>query len=89
MNQGTWNYGSRHLRGIYRDRENGWVFGVCAGVADRYNFRLGTIRVIAIICLLLFFWFTVAVYFAAVVLISEKPLVYAGNNTEDKFWRGV
>lgn len=87
MNRDTWNYGSRHLRGFYRDRENGWVFGVCAGIADRFNFRLGTIRVIAIICLLLFFWLTVAAYFAAVILINEKPLVYAGHHTEDKFWR--
>lgn len=87
MNRDSWDYDFRHFRGFYRDRENGWIFGVCAGIADRFNFRLGTIRVIAIISLLLFFWLTIAVYFAAVILINDKPLVYAGNNTEERFWR--
>lgn len=89
MKRDSWNFDYRHLRGFYRDRENSWVFGVCAGIAERFNFRLGTVRVIAIISLLLFFWLTVAVYFAAVILINEKPLVYGGQNTEDRFWRGA
>ena len=55
MSRGTWNIDYGPLRGFYRDRENGWVFGVCAGLADRFNFRVGTVRVIAIISLLLFF----------------------------------
>ena len=54
MSRGTWNIDTERLRGFYRDRENGWVFGVCAGLADRFNFRVGTVRVIAIISLYLF-----------------------------------
>lgn len=88
MNQNTWNFDYRHMRGFYRDRENGWIFGVCAGIADRFNFRLGTVRVVAAVSLLCFFWLSVMVYFAAVLLINEKPLVYAGHNSEDRFWRG-
>ena len=60
MSRGTWNIDYGRLRGFYRDRENGWVFGVCAGLADRFNFRVGTVRVIAIISLLLFFGLTAA-----------------------------
>jgi phage shock protein C len=74
------------MRGFYRDRENGWVFGVCAGIADRFNFRVGTVRVIAIISLLLFFWLTAALYLGATVLIREKPLVHSGSNSENAFW---
>jgi phage shock protein PspC (stress-responsive transcriptional regulator) len=55
MNRDTWNIDFGPLRGLYRDRENGWIFGVCAGVADRFNFRTGTVRLIAIISLVLFF----------------------------------
>ena len=55
------------LRGFYRDRENGWIFGVCAGIANFGNFRTGTIRLIAVVCLLLFFWPTVLMYAAAVL----------------------
>lgn len=87
MSQRTWNSDHGPVRGFYRDRENGWVFGVCAGVADRFNLNLGAVRIIAIISLFLFFWLTAAIYLAATVLISEKPLVYSGRDSEYEFWR--
>lgn len=86
MGRESWNLDHGPLRGFYRDRENSWVFGVCAGIADRFNFRVGTVRVIAIISLLLFFWLTAALYLGATVLIKEKPLVYAGSKSENEFW---
>ena len=87
MSRKTWDNNFGSLRGFYRDRENGWVFGVCAGIADRFNFRLAAVRAIAVVSLLLFFWFTAALYLAATLLIREKPLVYAGNRNEYDFWR--
>lgn len=87
MSRDTWNIDYGRMHGFYRDRENGWVFGVCAGIADRFNFRVGTVRVLAIISLLLFFWLTAAIYLGATVLIREKPLVYSGRYAEDDFWR--
>lgn len=86
MSRESWNVDYGTLRGFYRDRENGWIFGVCAGVADRFNFRVGTVRVIAIISLLLFFWLTAALYLGATVLIKEKPLVFSGRRGENEFW---
>ena len=79
------DYGFR--RGLYRDRENGWIFGVCAGIADRFNLRLFAVRLVAAISLLVFFWATVLVYILATVLIREKPLMYAGRVSEHEFWR--
>ena len=87
MKQNTWNIDYGPLRGFYRDRENAWIFGVCAGIADRFNFRLSTVRIIAVISLVLFFWLTAAVYIAATLLIREKPLVYSGRQSEYEFWR--
>lgn len=87
MSQRAWNSDHGPLRGFYRDRENGWIFGVCAGIADRFNLNLGTVRVIAVICLLLFFWITAAIYLFATVLIREKPLIYSGREDEYEFWR--
>lgn len=87
MTRGTWNLDHGPLRGLYRDRENGWIFGVCAGIADFGNFRSGTVRLITVICLLLFFWPTVLVYFGAVLLFREKPLIYSGRRHEYDFWR--
>ena len=87
MSRPTWNIDHGPLRGFYRDRENGWIFGVCAGIADRFNFHVGTVRVIAVISLLLFFWLTAGLYMVATILIREKPLVYAGRRSEYEFWR--
>ncbi|MDH4072260.1 MAG: PspC domain-containing protein [Gammaproteobacteria bacterium] len=75
------------LQGLYRDRENGWVFGVCAGLAERFNFRTGMVRVIAIACLIVFFWPAVLAYIGATLLLRTKPLVYAGRIREYEFWR--
>lgn len=87
MSRDTWNTDYGPLRGFYRDRENGWIFGVCAGIADRYNLNVGAIRVIAVISLLLYFWLTVAIYIGLTVLIREKPLLYSGRRSEHEFWR--
>ena len=87
MSNNPWNLDRGPLRGFYRDRENGWIFGVCAGVAEFFNFRLCTVRLIAIICLFVFFLPTVLVYFAATLLFREKPLIYSGRHQEYEFWR--
>jgi phage shock protein C len=87
MSRGTWNPQNGPLRGLYRDRENGWIFGVCAGVAEFANFRVCTVRIIAVICLFLFFWATALVYIGATLLFQEKPLIYSGNHREYEFWR--
>ena len=87
MRQNTWNIDYGPFRGLYRDRENGWIFGVCAGLADRYNLQVGVVRILALICLVVFFWLTAIVYIAASLLIREKPLVYSGTRSEYEFWR--
>ncbi len=87
MRQGTWNIDYGPFRGFYRDRENGWIFGVCAGLADRFNLQVGAVRILAVISLLVFFWLTAIVYIAATLLIREKPLIYSGIRSEYEFWR--
>jgi phage shock protein C len=87
MSQGTWNIDYGPFRGFYRDRENGWIFGVCAGLADRFNLQVGVVRALAVISLLVFFWMTAAIYIAATLLIREKPLMFSGTYSEYEFWR--
>ena len=87
MSKRAWNLDRGPARGFYRDRENGWFFGVCAGIANFFNFRLGTVRIIAIICLFVFFLPTVLIYFAATLLFRERPLIYSGRRHEYEFWR--
>ncbi len=87
MSKDTWNLDYGPFTGLYRDRENGWIFGVCAGLAERFNFNIGTVRVIAVISLFLFFWATALIYIGATLLLKEKPLIYSGRREEDEFWR--
>jgi phage shock protein C len=87
MSRGTWNLDLGPPTGFYRDRENGWVFGVCAGISEYFNFRIGTVRLIVFICLLVFFLPTVLAYFAITILFRQKPLIYSGRNNEYEFWR--
>jgi phage shock protein C len=87
MTQGTWNIDNGPLRGFYRDRENGWIFGVCAGLADRFNLNLGMVRILALVSLLIFSWLTIALYIGATLLVREKPLIYSGRDNEYEFWR--
>ena len=87
MSRNTWNMDYGTFRGFYRDRESGLIFGVCAGIAERFNFRISIVRVIAVISLMLFFWLTAAIYLGATMLIKDKPLVYYGGDTENGFWR--
>jgi phage shock protein PspC (stress-responsive transcriptional regulator) len=87
MSRRIWDIDHGPLRGFYRDRENAWIFGVCAGIAGRFNFRLGVVRVLALACLFLFFWLTSAIYVCAMLLIREKPLIYSGSHAEHEFWR--
>ena len=87
MSRPTWNIDHGPLRGLYRDRENGWIFGVCAGLAEFLNFRVSAVRIIVFISLLLFFWPVVIAYIVATLLIREKPLLYSGRDAEYEFWR--
>jgi len=87
MSRDNWFADYPRLQGLYRDRENGWLFGVCAGLAERFNFRTGTVRLIAIICLVLFFWPTILIYTGATLLLREKPLIYSGSRHEREFWQ--
>ncbi|MGH8193077.1 MAG: PspC domain-containing protein [Woeseiaceae bacterium] len=91
MSRDTWEHTREHecgpLSGLYRDRENGWIFGVCAGLADYANFRTGTVRIIAVVCLILFFWATLIAYLAATLLFKSKPLIWSGRCHEYEFWR--
>lgn len=87
MTRPRWNIDHGPTRGFYRDRENGWMFGVCAGIADRFNLNVTAVRIIALISLLVFFVPTVLSYLGLTLLIREKPLVYSGRDSEYEFWK--
>ena len=75
-------------RRLYRDRENGIFMGVCAGIADYFDFRAIGMRICTVISLLLFFWPTVVVYLIVGYLLQDRPLYYPGPH-ERRFWRST
>lgn len=83
----TANTGRGPFQGLYRDRENGWIFGVCAGIAERYGFEPIIVRVITLLSLVLLFVPTILVYGLATLLLRERPLIYRGSRCERDFWR--
>lgn len=87
MNRATWNPGGSGLRGLYRDRENGLIFGVCAGVADYIGISTLPVRIVAALALILSFVPTAVVYGVATLFLREKPLTFAGRRNEREFWR--
>ncbi len=88
MSRTAWNPDSGWSGGLYRDRENGWLFGVCAGIAEFTNLQTITVRVVAALCLIVFFVPTVLLYAAAALILRDKPLIYSGCDDEHEFWRG-
>jgi phage shock protein C len=72
---------------LYRDRENGLILGVCAGVAEYFDVRTIGVRVIAVVALVLAFWPVLLSYLTAGLLLRDRPLPYRGREREARFWR--
>jgi phage shock protein PspC (stress-responsive transcriptional regulator) len=72
---------------FYRDPANGMLFGVCAGLSDQFGFRLGPLRIIMAVLLVLFTMPVALVYLVAGLLLPGKPLTYYGSRDEREIWR--
>ena len=77
----------RYLSGLYRDRENGWVYGVCAGIADRFEIDATVVRIIFVLGGIFMTMFTLIVYALGAALLSDRPLSSRHPDREREFWR--
>ncbi len=71
----------------YRDVENGWILGVCAGLADYFGVPVWVTRVIAAVLIWFFVAPVIVAYLVAALLMPEKPLRFCGSGDERNFWR--
>lgn len=78
--------GHRNGSGLYKDSDNGVLMGVCAGIANYFDFSRNGIRLITILSLLFMFWPTVVAYAVAGMVLRDRPLNYCGRDERD-FWR--
>ena len=76
-----------HTR-FYRDKVNGKLMGVCAGIADYTGIDVLWVRLATLV-----FTFTtgigIPIYFALGFLSEKKPAALYADPSEQRFWQGV
>lgn len=68
---------------LYRDRENGMLFGVCAGLADYFGFDLKLTRILVAIGSLIFFPAGLVIYVILGLLLDPAPQEPRERSVED------
>ena len=75
---------------FYKDKRNGKIFGICAGIADYTGFDVNLVRVCMVAAILLSSGSILPFYLIAAFITSDKPRSLAVVDQEEKkFWQGV
>ena len=73
-------------RTLYRDKRNGKVFGVFAGIADYFGFKKGATQICGLILCLMFLPLIIVYIVLGFVLPVQPENLYASDSLE-KMWR--
>lgn len=71
---------SRPRRKFYLDKQNGKIFGVCAGIADYFDWDVTLVRVLVVAGTIVAGGWPIVVYLVAAWMIDNKP---DGSRYED------
>ena len=74
---------------FYRDKANGKLMGVCAGIADYTGLDVLWIRLAVVVATVCGMGFVPVIYFALGFLSQNKPNSLYADAEEQKFWQGV
>ena len=75
---------------FYRDKENGKLMGVCAGIADYTGFDVALVRICFLAAVFMSGGSVLPFYFIAGWVAPNKPRELEYRGTEDRqFWQGV
>lgn len=75
---------------FYRDKRNGKVLGICAGIADYTGFDVTLVRIAMIAAVFLSSGSIIPVYFIAGFVAPDKPQELEASDAETReFWRSV
>jgi len=75
---------------FYRDKRNGKLFGVCAGIADYTGFDVSLVRVCFLAAMFMSGGGVVPFYFIAAMVTPTKPMsLDRVDREETQFWQGV
>ncbi|MBT8142282.1 MAG: PspC domain-containing protein [Gammaproteobacteria bacterium] len=79
---------AREHLAFYRDDEQGYLGGVCAGIADKMNWDVTMVRVVTVLLGLVLTLPTLITYIAATFVLRKKNLAFYGRD-EKGFWRSA
>jgi len=74
---------------LYRDKHNGKIMGVCAGVAEYTGVDAFWVRLAAIASIFMTSGSTVLFYFLAGMILNKKPPHLYRDEREEKYWQRV
>lgn len=74
---------------FYRDKQNGKIFGVCAGIADYTGVDVLWVRLGAVGLTLMGMGFIPLAYMVVGMFAAKKPSHLYTDRQEQKFWQGV
>jgi phage shock protein C len=75
---------------FYRDKQNGKVLGVCAGIADYTGFDVSLVRVCFLAAVFMSGGGVLPFYFIAGMVTPTKPRALQRTDSEEQqFWQGV
>ena len=74
---------------LYRDKLNGKIMGVCAGIADYTGINVGWIRLGAVVLALSIGGVIIPAYFIAGWVLGKKPAGLYEDRQEQKYWQRV
>lgn len=74
---------------LYRDKQNGKLMGVCAGIADYTGIDVFWLRLVAVASLFVTSGSSIFIYFIAGFLLNKKPPYLYRDESEQKYWQGV
>jgi phage shock protein C len=75
---------------FYRDKRNGKVMGICAGIADYTGFDVSLVRICFIATVFMSGGSILPLYFVAGVVAPKRPYDSEPETADDKrFWQGV
>jgi phage shock protein C len=75
---------------FYRDRRNGKIMGVCAGIADYTGFDITLVRVFMVAALFMSSFAILPLYFITGWIADDTPReLRSEDHEEQRFWQGV
>ncbi|WP_137681220.1 envelope stress response membrane protein PspC [Aurantiacibacter suaedae] len=74
---------------LYRDKANGKLFGVCAGIADYTGVDAFWVRIALVFLTFATGGWTIPAYVIASVILNKKPPYLYAEPEETRYWQSV